>query len=521
MVDIVIQGHMYLTGLTLNERRQIEQDLTFTNPKYEQIMRYSKWGSTREPQYLEYFNYYQCQGELVMQVPVGYNLPDSIEVGKVTDKRVTGVQDDFPKFVMSLRDTQKEALESYVEQNDSTLGVHGSIQLPTGKGKTILGLAIAEHYKCSTLIIVHKTDLVTGWKKNISEAFDNKASVGVIQAQSRKCGKHFTIATIQTLNRLSKQELELLYNSFGLVIQDEMHHCPSSSFSLADNFMSRYRLGLTATPERNDGLTHVMNLYYGDFCYKYGHKEDDEDILSVNVVRREVPTYFNPVAKKLRGKYNISCDLTGSENFDKSYKLKEGQVRLSDIPYHERPTVSHSVIDRAVVEYNETVSFVCNDILSEYNKGHSCIAFFSGVDSIDLYARYLISLGVPDSDIGLYYGKNKDCESVKEKAENNRKFITLATYSKATEGTDVKQWEVGFLVSSINTGKNVEQAVGRIRRTKGDKKLKKAILYDYRYSNCYQISRHGATRDSRYSILKFDSENKGKSRPLFSKGYIN
>ena len=482
-------------------------------------MRYSKWGSTREPQYLEYFNYYQKDKNLVMQVPIGYKLPDNIEIGEITDRRFTRVQKDFPEFVMTLRDTQKEALEKFIECNKSNLSISGSIQLPTGKGKTILGLAIAEHFKCRTLVIVHKVDLVNGWLKNIKEAFDGKADVGIIRADKRKCGKHFTIATIQTLNRLSKQELEMLYQTYGLVIQDEMHHCPSSSFSLADNFMSRYRLGLTATPERNDGLTHVMNLYYGDFCFKYGHRKDDEDILSVNVVRREVPVYFNPVVQKIRGKYNVK-DLESNCNFDEEYKLKDGQMRILNIPYSERPTVPYSTIDRSVIEFEDTVNFVCKDILSEYNKGHSCIAFFSGVDSIDLYAEALESLGVPKSDIGLYYGKNKDCESVKEKAESNRKFITLATYSKATEGTDVKQWEVGFLVSSINTGKNVEQAVGRIRRTKGDKKLKKAILYDYRYSNCYQISRHGATRDTRYSILKFDGEKSSKKRPLFSKGYI-
>ena len=520
MIDVEIRGQVYLTGLTLNERRQIEQDLTFKNPKYAQIMKYSKWNSTSEPQYIEYFKYYQRKGNLVMQVPVGYKLPDNIEIGEITDRRFTRVQKDFPKFVMTLRDTQREALEKFVECNKNPLNVSGSVQLPTGKGKTILGLAIAEYFKCRTLIIVHKVDLVTGWLKNIKEAFDGKADVGLIRASTRKCGKHFTIATIQTLNRLSEKELEMLYQTFGLVIQDEMHHCPSSSFSLADNFMCRYRLGLTATPERNDGLTHVMNLYYGDFCFKYGHKKDDEDILSVNVVRREVPVYFNPIVQKIKGKYTIN-DLTDFSNFDEDYRLKDGQIRISDMEYSKRPTVSHSLIDRAVVDCEDTVSFICKDIISEYDKGHSCIVFFSGVDSVELYAEALQSLGVPDSDIGLYYGNNKNCDEVIKKAENQRKFITLATYSKATEGTDVKQWEVGFLVSSINTGKNVEQAVGRIRRTKGDMKLPKAILYDYRYSNCYQISRHGATRDSRYSILRFDSERSTKKRSLFSKGYKN
>lgn len=519
MVDIELRGQKYLSGLTISEREKIEQELTFKNPKYEQIMRYSKWSSTREPQYIEYFNYLNHNGELIMQVPLGYKLPKSISIGYVVDRRFTRVQKDFPEFLMTPRTTQKEAMDAFIESNKNPLTLSGSIQMPTGKGKTILGLAIAEHFKCRTLIIVHKTDLVTGWKEDIQKAFGGKADLGIIQAQNRKCGKHFTIATIQTLNRLSSKELDILYQTFGLIIQDEMHHCPSSSFSLADNFMSRYRLGLTATPERNDGLTHVMNLYYGDFCFRYSSKEDDEDILPVKVIKREVPTYFNPVVQEVKGKYSVGEDLTATENFDKSYELKKGQVRLSNIPYSNRPKVTHALIDGAVVDHENTINMVCNDIISEYEKGHSCIAFFTRVESVEVYAEALKSQGVPECDIGLYYGNNKNCDEVKQRAESQRKFITLATYSKATEGTNVKQWEVGFLVSSINTGKNVEQAAGRIRRTKEGCKLQTALLYDYRYTDCYQVSRHGATRDARYLKLKFDFGECNKQRSLFSRGY--
>jgi len=104
-----------------------------------------------------------------MQVPIGYKLTDSIEVRNVEDHRFARVQKDFPKFLMTLRTTQQEALNKFIECNDYNLGVSGSVQMPTGKGKTVLGLAIAEHYKCRTLIIVHKIDLVTGWKKDCGE----------------------------------------------------------------------------------------------------------------------------------------------------------------------------------------------------------------------------------------------------------------------------------------------------------------------------------------------------------------
>ena len=110
-----------------------------------------------------------------------------------------------------------------------------------------------------------------------------------------------------------------------------------------------------------------------------------------------------------------------------------------------------------------------------------------------------------------------------EKAESRKCLVTLATYAKATEGTNVKSWEVGFLVSSVNSEKNVEQAVGRIRRRK-EGKINPAILYDYRFSESYSISSHGSTKDKVYRKLKFNITGKSrttktKKSGIFSRGY--
>ena len=86
----------------------------------------------------------------------------------------------------------------------------------------------------------------------------------------------------------------------------------------------------------------------------------------------------------------------------------------------------------------------------------------------------------------------------------------------------MKSWEVGFLVSSLKNEKNVEQAVGRIRRS-AKNKLEVARLYDYRFSDSYSISSHGSVRDRVYRRLKFDvHRDKVKSnekKGLFSRGF--
>lgn len=522
MITVEVKNKLFLRGLIEEDCDIIEKDLTFKNPKYEKIKKYSKWSTTSEPKFLQYFKLYEEKGVMCAEVPVGYSLEHlKSAVYDVTDHRKLGIC-SFPEFLLSLRETQKEALDAYTFRNCTIHTFNhlcGSVQLPTGKGKTVLGLALAHNLSCRTLIIVHKVDLVKGWKADIEKCFGGKADVGIIQSKSRKIGNHFTIATIQTLNTLPEETLNTLYNTFGLVIQDEMHHCPSTSFQIGNNFNCRFRLGLTATPERSDGLEHIMTLFYGDFCYKYKYTKEDEDILQVEVLKREVPTYFNPIMSKSGDRYRLK-DLTYKGNFKPNYVLTNKEKRITDLPYYSRPEIPHFNIDYLVVKEESTITMVMNDILFEYNQGRSCIVFFTQKEHLEIYYNRLLELGVNSNNIGLYYGNNKNCDSVTELAEKQRQFITLATYSKATEGTNVKQWEVGFFVSSINNGKNVEQAVGRIRRTKEGKKLKVAKLYDYRYSNVYQLNRHGDTRDTRYKKLHLKFSGSSKSRKnLFSRGF--
>ena len=505
MKAVYENGGVVLSGLTEKQVAKLKENLTFSNPGYEKVKKYSPYGYTNVPKYL---TYYTRKGK-DFKVPIGYFNPADFD-GEIVDNRVCEELDTVPKFVLQLRETQSEAASAFISANRNK--ACGCIQMPTGKGKSILGLYVASVLKVPTLVVVHKTDLVTGWLKDIKLAFNGKVKPGLIKAQSRSVGDFITVATIQTLNRLSGDELNELYNYFGFVIQDEMHHCPASTFGVVANFNSKYKMGLTATPERSDGLEHIMQLYFGDFCYRYEQKEGevDEDILPVKVKYKTLNgVVFNPICKKVDRSYTV-VDLNNR-------KLKEGEVRLTDIPYQSRPKIQHSVIDNSVCSMIKTE--VCKDILKHYNEGHSCIVFFSLVENLLEYYQYLTEdCGV--DNVLLYYGNRKENDEVLKAAKQQRQNITLTTYSKTTEGTDCKMWEVEFLVSSLNNGKNVEQAIGRVRRTNDKPKLKTALVYDYRLPNVYGYLRHFETRVLRYRKLNFEVKNRdGENKSLFIRGY--
>lgn len=516
---LIISSGLVFDKIDAQVKTQLKEKLTFDNPAYLSAVRYSKYPVTRIPPYLTY-------GKRVAEgfrVPIGTDLDSLVNVRSsyyIEDRRIDTLV-KYPPFLLELRRDQQRAYMDYMRSQNKKYCAPSLIQLPTGKGKTVLGLYIASQLEAKTLIICHKTDLVVSWKQDIEQCFGGKVTPGLIKAKERRVGNTITIATYQTLNRLTPKELEELYNTFSLVICDECHRCAASCFGLVDNFNSRFKLGLTATPERSDGLTDVLHLYFGGFAFTYKNSGFDEDILQVEVYPKEIPIEVNAI-----------CQHTYTPSGASKYRLKQictpknplsdGEVFYSDIPYNDRPRLQHQDLDSFIVSMDSFKKQVIQDVLKEYNKGHSCVLFFSQIKNLmDYYETLHDALG---DTVETYYGGTKDIQGFLSRAENRECLVTLTTYSKASEGTNVKSWEVGFFVSSIKDEKNVEQSVGRIRRTK-EGKLPVARLYDYYMPNAILVKNHFNYRLGRYFKLGFkvhgyNHTERSQKKSLFNKGYV-
>lgn len=522
-MKIVKTNRQDLYDLTSEQRNSIKDALTFDNPAYIQAKRYGRGRYTNIQPYLTYYREFSVRSEdgerkKVLSVPIGVDVRKILDVPFVPneDKR-NDVRVKYPKFLLDLRKDQIRAEKEYMQEVTYAVQPKCIIQLPTGKGKSILALHIAQKLGQRTLILVHKDDLVVGWQKDIALCFDSsKIDVGLIKAKSRKVGSHFTIATVQTLSRMSDEELSKFMNEFGLVVQDECHHVGLNIFNVIDKFNSKYKLGLSATPKRSDGLDFVFDLFFGGLCYKHIVTEDDEDICGCEVRVLDSNYKYHPFVH--------DNQVFNYHDFDPK-DLPDVIQFLEDIPHNERPRVPFQVIDDMVVRSPKTKVMVCKKIIEHYNQGHSVLALFTQKEHIDLYYRHLCRY-IPKNKIMLYYGDSKEkSEDMMKKAEDREVLVTLATYAKAVEGTNVKSWEVEFLVSSVNNAKNVEQATGRVRRRK-EGKLNPVLVYDVRYSDCYSLKGHYYnTRKSVYNRLKYRiidpkaSKPKSKKRGMFSRGY--
>ena len=135
----------------------------------------------------------------------------------------------------------------------------GIITIGCGLGKTFCGINISTLLNQKTLIMVHTSVLLDQWEDRIKYFIPN-AKVGIIQGKKFDIeNKDYVIAMLQTIVR-SEVFTEEDFSSFGLTIYDECHHMAAPSFSKAFPLISsKYNLGLSATPKRNDNL---QNIFY-------------------------------------------------------------------------------------------------------------------------------------------------------------------------------------------------------------------------------------------------------------------
>lgn len=497
---------------------QIKEQLTFDNPKYLQAVKYSRWQNVRIPKTLKYFN----RVEEGILLPYGFDVSSFYDEFIYEDYYPEGTEVEFPKFKFTLREAQQEAENEYLSNNNGFDKRKGLVVMNTGVGKTITALSIASKLNQRTLVLLHKNDLIRSWSKDYSDVFDTDEPIGLIQGKNRKIGKYVTLATVQTLYRMSEEELEEFTSMFGLVVGDECHRSSAPMFSVVDKFNSQYKLGLTATLERSDGLSHVIKLYFGEVCYKYEAKADDTNILPVDVYIREVPTHLDPIfnVKVIPEQYDYEGNVIAQEGLICHYvtsdnvPTKSGQRRYSSIAgAPKKIDYSLANLDSEILSSTETQRKICDDIYKEYKNGESCVVFFKQKQFCNDYKELLMKrYNIPEEKIGVYNGNNSDelNDEVLTKAEKGEVVITLTTYSKCSEGTNCKRWSVAFLCSSMKDGKVVEQAVGRVRRTEAGKSPR-AKVYDYHFSNTAVFCNHLSNRLARYRKLDFTIHNKNMS----------
>jgi superfamily II DNA or RNA helicase len=155
------------------------------------------------------------------------------------------------------RPYQSEALLAWERQRS-----RGVVVLPTGAGKSQLGVMAIEKKQRSALVVAPTLDLVRQWYQILRATF--AVPVGVIGG-----GEHDVQPLTVTTYDSAHLHMANLGARFGLVIFDECHHLPGETYALAARqCLAPFRLGLTATPERADGREGVLDELIGPLAFR-------------------------------------------------------------------------------------------------------------------------------------------------------------------------------------------------------------------------------------------------------------
>lgn len=291
----------------------------------------------------------------------------------------------------------------------------GILSLPTGFGKTTVGLYVACQLGLKTLVVAHKEFLIDQWIERIGQ-FIPTARIGRVQQDvCDTADKDIVVAMMQSV--CSKDYGPHAFDDFGLLIIDEVHHISAPTFCRC---MYRaccpYVLGLSATPERKDGLTKVIEWFVGPVFFKIERKEQQH--VRVTLVRYTCDAYGLPAPQTRNGTLN----------------LPELVSRVCADPVRNRAVLD--AIEKCVAEGRKTI------VLSD--RRQHCMDLLKA-----LQARGI--------DAALYIGGMK--QEARKEAEKSA--VVVATYSQANEGLDIPSLNALVMATPKS---DVVQAVGRILR---------------------------------------------------------
>lgn len=255
--------------------QQIEKRCTFVNPKYAEAIRHGR--SVRGIHRIICLSSRTGDGALI--VPNGMTAELLTGGSQIDDQRI------IQPVQIETRIKPRPYQERAIQQAIATRG--GVIVAPTGAGKTTMGIELAARLGQRCLILVKSKDLAEQWQQAIKRF--TGLDCGMIGGGKWIEGEQFTVATVQTL---VKREAGLEY---GLVLVDECHNAPAEqSFAVINRQAAKYRFGLSATPQRRDGLEFMIHAALGPIAAVVKQNDVEGAVLPVLVEKVFYPLQGNP-----------------------------------------------------------------------------------------------------------------------------------------------------------------------------------------------------------------------------------
>lgn len=333
----------------------------------------------------------------------------------IEDRRILPPERLELRAAPTLRQYQELAVDALAKRQQ------GVFVFPCGAGKTRAAMGAIARLGTPTLILVASLDLAAQWAAEIREHVG--ADAGIVGGGAETVAP-VTVALVQTLSRWDTAKLDGFLARFGLLIIDEAHHVAAATFlTVVDRCPAKYRLALTATPEREDGLGPVITWFCGSAIATVTHDE----LIAAGTL--------------------IAPDL---------------RVLETDFRYLYRSADDYGPMLEALVADDGRNALIVAAVAAEAQAGQSVLVLTGRVAHCAVLADALTERGVRAA--ALTGGKSKRQRAqILEDARNGKISVVIAT-SLADEGLDLPRLSRVVLAYPSRARGRAEQRFGRIMR---------------------------------------------------------
>lgn len=329
----------------------------------------------------------------------------------------------------------------------------GVLAATTAFGKTVLAAWLIAERRVSTLILVHRVQLMEQWVERLSTFLGVPAKeIGRIGGGRKKPTGRLDVAVIQSLVR--KGLVDDRVGEYGHLIVDECHHLSAHSFEqVARRAKARYVTGLSATVTRKDGHHPIIFMQCGPVRYRVDAKQQAAERPFEHTVLVR-PTAFRPAVPPDPDRRIQFQDLYGELVADEA----RNQLICDE--------VLQSVRDGR-----------CPVVLTERNEHLDHL-----VERLSPHVRHLLVLR---GGMG-----RKQLRAVTERLAaipEDQPRVLLATGKYIGEGFDDARLDTLFLTLPVSWHGTIAQYVGRLHRLHDRKR--EVRVYDYADLNVPMLSR--------------------------------
>ena len=341
-------------------------------------------------------------------------------------------------------------------------GRRGVVVLPTGAGKSQVAVMAIAKAQRATLVVVPTLDLVRQWYDLLRAFFGEP--IGLVGG-----GDHDVQPITVTTYDSAYIKMEHLGARFGLVVFDECHHLPSAAYALAAQLsIAPFRLGLTATPERQDGREDALAALIGPTVYRRDIVEMsgawlasyDTERVEVDLSPEERQEYDRERAiyRGFVEQHGIrfSSPQAWAEFIVQSSRSEEGRRAMA--AYRRQKELAFCA--SAKMEYTEL-------LLHEHRRDKVLLFTQDNATAYKVARRFLVPCITHQT-------------RVRERSDilsglGQGRYGAIVTSKVLNEGVDLPDASVAIVMSGSGSVREHVQRLGRILRQKGDKR---ALLYE-------------------------------------------